>query len=198
MFSPASREEKRYNRKKCILRTLFVLYIVVLCVLCWQFHLNEAFESDAKRYALYVILGITVNVIILFSIGILGIRTLVFPQSFWISRQLIIGSNTIQYASDFVALLQKIVVILTARRSNQSIYSKQLADQFYFVSEYSNEQINGKFKSLIDLVALYSNSNQILIDKNSKILPKSLIEINKVLLGIKSIFDTLETRIRDK
>lgn len=121
-----------------------------------------------------------------------------FPQSFWISRQLIIGSNTIQYASDFVALLQKIVVILTARRSNQSIYSKQLADQFYFVSEYSNEQINGKFKSLIDLVALYSNSNQILIDKNSKILPKSLIEINKVLLGIKSIFDTLETRIRDK
>jgi len=47
------------------------------------------------KHAIAYALAVSVNLLVIFPLGMLAIRAIVFPFSFWASRSLITGSNSI-------------------------------------------------------------------------------------------------------
>ena len=48
----------------------------------------------------------------MFLLGVLIIRAIVFPYSFWGSRNAIIGANCIRYGEEFASLVEKSYVLM--------------------------------------------------------------------------------------
>jgi hypothetical protein len=52
------------------------------------------------------------NVWVVYKIGVLAIRSLVFPFSFWVIQNSINGSSGLRYSEDFASLLEKCYILI--------------------------------------------------------------------------------------
>ena len=120
-FTKHSRDEKRYKRNKCLFKFASLCYFAILGVIFW--HVKEA-----ENYVYYaMILGL--NFVLLFLLGTFTIRTVVFPFSLWIVRDLLLGNNCIHYGKEFTKLVQKTYTLMRTTLAEKS-------DNPYERSEY--------------------------------------------------------------
>ena len=64
------------------------------------------------RNAFFYPIVVGLNFFVMFWIGVLIIKAIVFPYSFWGSRNAIIGSNCIRYGEEFSTLVEKSYVLM--------------------------------------------------------------------------------------
>ena len=108
MFTKPSREERQWKRKRLRSWIILILYNIITLLLTWFYLLNDdesEEESGTKfevgslalrpKHAIIYALALSFNLLIIFPSGYLAIRAIVFPFSFWASRSLITGSNSI-------------------------------------------------------------------------------------------------------
>lgn len=176
----------------------------------WYSHQVESENTEApwgiKNILIYILYALTlmsVNILVLFPIGMFAARISVFPHSCCISRRLILGFNSIQYMDDFLALVQKVLILMNSKKMQQSVvlkspYVTKKNDEFYKnISEYSNPEINQKFRSMIDLTELYSKTNSELMLKNRKVVTSKMRQLNILLIQFSGILDQLDVKIKD-
>lgn len=153
----------------------------------------------------------------MFPLGVLIIRAIVLPYSFWGSRNAIIGSNCIRYGEEFATLVEKSYVLMRIhmmklieeelqksdpKKSIETEYlnAKLLKFKQSNLHDYENCYINQKMKSVVGLTIMYADTNQIIISQKYKENEKvnSLIEeLAKVHRGMAMIFQKLDCEIKD-
>ena len=72
-YTKPSKDETKFKRNRIIIRLLMIVYILVVAALVFFF------KENLILFALLLIL----NVWIVYKVGVLAIRSLVFPFSFW-------------------------------------------------------------------------------------------------------------------
>jgi len=97
-----SRHEKRYKRCKVAFWLLCLAYLAIVVALTYF----------CKENLIYLALIFLLNVVIVFRLGVLVIRALVFPFSLWIISDGFTGTGSERYARDFASLLEKSYMIL--------------------------------------------------------------------------------------
>ena len=97
-----SRHETRYKRCKVAFWLLCLAYLAIVVALTYF----------CKENLIYLALIFLLNVVIVFRVGVLVIRALVFPFSLWIISDGFTGTGSERYARDFAALLEKSYLIL--------------------------------------------------------------------------------------
>ena len=97
-----SRNETKHRRHVRAFRALVIAYILVVVALAILF--QESYISLALIFIF--------NVVVVYYIGAVAIRGLVFPYSVWIVQDILCGQNSTQYASDLASLLEKSYVIM--------------------------------------------------------------------------------------
>jgi len=113
-FTEPSKAEKKFRRLE---RYTWVGYLAINLVIGSliihfynQFDIAEVDQGDISLYALlglcYLAL-VSFNLLIIYPLGGLIIRAIVYPYSFWGSEKFIIGTNSIYYGQDFSALSEK-------------------------------------------------------------------------------------------
>ena len=178
-FTPESRDERKFKRIQCAQAFLCVAYLAVVIALTVLF----------KENFILLALIFLFNFLVITYGGIIAIRALVFPFSVWLIRDGVDGQNIIKYQTDFAGLLDKSYVILRliaaehvaaapaaggARHENLREEARQkqaesataamalVKNPQYFErvpAKYTQREINGKLKSLFDLVMLYAETN---------------------------------------
>jgi hypothetical protein len=118
-----SKYEIRYNRIKNISNFLLFLYLVLVSLLVWQLHKGEdsilpVFEYS--KYVSYALLTIGLNLLIIFPLVFIALKTTVFPYNFWIVRDIIIGSNSISYSQDFATLIERSYILMCTNALQQT------------------------------------------------------------------------------
>jgi hypothetical protein len=86
------------------------LYFIVVGAIIWFFY--SVNDQELWTNVLYYPIVIFVNLLIMFPLGVLIIRAIVLPYSFWGSRNAIIGSNCIRYGEEFATLVEKSYVLM--------------------------------------------------------------------------------------
>ena len=96
-----SKYEIRYHRIKRCSNFLFFMYLVIVSIFVWQLHKGEDSilpELIYPKYVSYALLIIGVNLLLVFPIVFIALKTTVFPYNFWIVRDIIVGDNCISYS----------------------------------------------------------------------------------------------------
>lgn len=83
-------------------RVLVIAYFLVVVALAILF----------QQSYIFLALIFIFNVVVVYYIGAVAIRGLVFPYSVWIVQDILCGQNSSQYASDLASLLEKSYVIM--------------------------------------------------------------------------------------
>jgi len=105
-------------------------------------------------------------------IGIIAVRAIVFPYSFWASENLIIGSNSIQYGFSFAALAEKCMVLIQhklvdrapGQKYSASAYITSKLNEYKLTPEtHSNYDLNEKIKSFSNLIHFYLETNAVVV-----------------------------------
>jgi hypothetical protein len=162
-------------------------------------------------HILYYPILLGFNVLVLFCLGVLIIRAIVFPYSFWGSRNAIIGSNCIHYGEEFATLVEKSYVLMRIHMMKlieeqshaiETAYVKEKLLKFKKsnLPNYENCYINQKMKSVVGLSIMYADTNQIVISQKSKRkerMNRLIEELATVHRGIAMIFQKLDCEIKD-
>ena len=109
-FTNPSKDELEFRNLQFLSYVLFFLYFIVVGAIIW--FLNSVNDQELWTNALYYPIVIFVNLVIMFPLGVLIIRAIVLPYSFWGSRNAIIGSNCIRYGEEFATLVEKSYVLM--------------------------------------------------------------------------------------
>ena len=101
-FTKPSKDEIKFYRNRFSFRLLCLAYVLVVVALSFFFQ-----ESLVLLALIFI-----VNVWIVYKVGVLAIRSLVFPFSFWVIQNSINGSSGIRYSEDFATLLEKSYILI--------------------------------------------------------------------------------------
>lgn len=72
-FTKPSKDEVKFKRNRIIVKSLILVYILVICALVFFL----------KENLIFLALILILNAWIIYKIGVMAIRSLVFPFSFW-------------------------------------------------------------------------------------------------------------------
>lgn len=113
-YTNPSKHEIEYRNNRITVWVIFFIYSVVVMVLAWFFY-----DSGPWSNAIYYPILVGLNLVIIFLLGFLITRAIVFPYSFWGSRNAIIGANCIRYGEEFASLVEKSYVLMRIHMMKQ-------------------------------------------------------------------------------
>ena len=73
IFTPPSREEKRFRRCRRVAKASFIVYLVILTVFAWVLHLDKEATTDTPRVVFYSFLLLAANILLVFPLFSLAI-----------------------------------------------------------------------------------------------------------------------------
>lgn len=110
------------------------------------------------------------NLAIIYPIGVTTIRTIVFPYSFWVTKAYIFGDGAFRYNDEFCQIVCKCYLLMHDRlleksqRDQEAYCGSAFLDKVRLshgraVQNYSSYEINEKFRTIIELIHLYAETN---------------------------------------
>lgn len=94
--SEPSREELRHYRLEIVAYIFLALYFIVLVLLIWHFSQSYLYDDQwttPVNWTLGYLLLVASNLLLLYPLGSLVIRAIVFPYSFWGAERYIVGEG---------------------------------------------------------------------------------------------------------
>jgi hypothetical protein len=96
-YTKPSKDEIKFKRNRIIIRSLMIVYILVIGALVYFL------QENLILFALLLV----VNIWIVYKVGVLAIRSLVFPFSFWMIQDGVNGQSSLRYSDEFCSLVEK-------------------------------------------------------------------------------------------
>ena len=122
-FSKPSREEKRFKRQTCVMYTLILLHVLGLAAVIYYHYkfldgwktltnvIDENGRFNPEAILLYLIV-VLLNFFLLYPVGMISTRAIVFPYSCCIPKNVILGSQANHYSNDFKMYAEKCYIIM--------------------------------------------------------------------------------------
>ena len=122
-FSKPSREEKRFKRQMCLMYALITIHLLgSIAIIYYQYNyvndwpklanlVDENGSFNPHSILLYMIV-VMVNFLLLYPVGMISTRAIVFPYSCCIPKNVILGSQASHYANDFKMYAEKCYTIM--------------------------------------------------------------------------------------
>lgn len=208
-YSKPTWEELRHRRCKVFSIIIYLLYFTVVGLLIWHFATTPA--SNLNWIPGYALFALT-NFALLYPLGVTTIRTIVFPYSHSLTKAYIFGDSAYRYNDEFCQIVCKCYLLMHDRlleksqRDQEAFFGSPFLDKVRSaharnIRNYTAFDINEKFKTIIELINLYAETNQKVISRNHNLrlghvakdrLGQSFIDITNAFARIQYTIQALQ------
>lgn len=122
-FSKPSREEKRFKRQMCLMHSLIAIHMLGIAgIVYYHYTFSDGWRTLANvvdengrfnphSIVLYII-AVIINFLLLYPVGMISTRAIVFPYSCCVPKNVILGSQANHYSNDFKMYAEKCYTIM--------------------------------------------------------------------------------------